>query len=156
MNAGGAQDLRNLYRQIVLEHSRQPHNCRRLEAPDRQATGHNPLCGDKISLSLRLRGDRIDEVAFEGSGCAICIASASMLTDAVQGRTTTAATGLADDFDGMFAHPPGAGPGGDLAALAGVRSYPSRIRCATLPWRTLAAALRSEAGAVSTESEIPR
>lgn len=145
-----ARNLTDLYRQIVLDHSREPRNQRRPEHFDREAEGHNPLCGDKVRVYLGLREDRLTDVAFEASGCAICIASASLMTEATRGNTTCEANDAAASFitalstDGVALH-------GDLAALSGVSHYPSRIRCATLPWKALQAALGASPITVSTE-----
>jgi nitrogen fixation NifU-like protein len=140
----------DLYQQIVLEHSRRPHNFRRLDAPDRRAEGHNRLCGDKVTLYLRLTGGLLAEVTFEAAGCAICLASASLLTETASGlpigTAERLATGVIGHFDDPAAHPlPPA-----LAALDGVRAYPSRIRCATLPWQTLRQALAGPADTIAT------
>ena len=148
------EGLGRLYRDTVLDHSSHPRNFGRLESPDREATGHNPLCGDKISLYLRITpGGRIDAAAFEASGCAISMASASMLTDLVRGLSQAEAQDMIRSVESTFYDRPGSTPPGELAALAGVRDYPSRIRCATLPWRTLDAALRQYSDPVSTEEE---
>lgn len=146
-------DLADLYRTAVLDHSRHPRNFRRLEMANRQATGHNPLCGDKVTLYVELGGDDIiRDAAFEAAGCAISVASASMLSEQVRGRSAGEALELVGRVSGMFTDPPGGAPAGDIAALAGVRDYPSRVRCATLPWRTLEAALRGERGEATTET----
>lgn len=145
-----APDLQNLYRQIVLDHSRNPRNQRRPERPDREAEGHNPLCGDKVRVYARVRGDIVEDVSFEASGCAICVASASLMTEATKGRPVPVARGLVTQFESALSSGPGSLPG-DLAALAGVSQYPSRIRCATLPWKTLAAALDASPATVTTE-----
>lgn len=146
-------DLAGLYRTAVLDHSRQPRNFRRVPDANRQATGHNPLCGDKVSLFIALgEDDVVRDAAFEATGCAISLASASMLCEQVRGRSGSAALQLAAKVAGMFARPPGPAPEGDIAALAGVREYPSRVRCALLPWRTLEAALRGEASPATTET----
>lgn len=150
---GVTADLADLYRTAVLDHSRHPRNFRRLATANRQATGHNPLCGDKVTLYVELGGDDvIRDAAYEAAGCAISVASASMLSEQVRGRTARDALELAASVSGMFSDPPGGAPGGDLAALAGVRDYPSRVRCATLPWRTLEAALLGERGEATTET----
>lgn len=149
-----APDLQNLYRQIVLDHSRKPRNQRRLEHRDREAEGHNPLCGDKIRVYARLGEDRLEDVAFEASGCAICLASASLMTEATKGRAVPLVRALAGQFETALADG-GSGLTGDLAALAGVSQYPSRIRCATLPWKTLLAALDASPGPVTTEQMSP-
>jgi len=145
-----ADELSRLYRDTVLDHSRNPRNFRRIGHPDAQAEGHNPLCGDRLSLYLRLDGDRIADAAFEATGCAISIASASMMTEAVRGQATAAARAAIREAGATFSGACDAPPG-DLASLAAVRAYPSRIRCAMLPWRTLEAALDGGADTVSTE-----
>ena len=147
-------DLQALYRQTVLDHCRHPRNFRRIEAPDRQAEGHNPLCGDKVTIYLRLAGDTVADVAFEATGCAISLASASMLTDMIRGKRVPDVDAAIDEVGALFA--PGGEPSkrvreSDIGALSGVRAYPSRIRCATLAWRTLEAALHAGAGTVTTE-----
>lgn len=145
--------LRDLYRQTVLDHSRHPRNFRRIEGANREATGHNPLCGDKVSVYLRLSGEQIADVAFEATGCAICLASASLMTGLVAGHDVATALGEVDEFRDRFA--PTAtvtdNPADPLGALATVRDYPSRIRCATLPWETLRAALAGSGATISTE-----
>jgi nitrogen fixation NifU-like protein len=148
----GQDDLTRLYRHTVLEHSRNPHNHRRMPGATHRATGHNPLCGDKVTLYVRVGGDgRIDGAAFEATGCAISTASASMLTDLVRGRDAAGVRTLSAQVDAMLSGPDGVPELGDLNALGGVRAYPARVRCATLPWRTLEAALRGDAAPVSTE-----
>lgn len=148
-----AGELAALYRNTVLEHSRSPHNFGRMEDPDRQAEGHNPLCGDKLTVYLRMPGDRIEAIRFEGVGCAICTASASLMTDVVDGHSRAEAEDttrhvleiLSDPDSDATALP------GELPALAGVRSYPSRIKCATLAWKTLTKALLDEHDIATTE-----
>lgn len=146
-------DLQALYRQTVLDHSRHPRNFRRLADADASAEGHNPLCGDKVTVYLRLGGDAIDEVAFEGVGCAIALASASIMTEEVDHKTTAEARRDIERVMKQFdrGEPEAESAGGDMAALSGVRSYPSRIKCATLPWKTLLAALDGGSQAVTTE-----
>ena len=148
---GTATSLTDLYRQTVLSHSRHPHNCRRPKIYDREAEGHNALCGDKIHVYLRLQGDALADVAWEASGCAISLASASMMSDAVTGRTVTATRQTIDDFMTGLSGPEAGKLEGELAALGGVRDYPSRIRCATLPWQALRAALDAVQTTVTTE-----
>lgn len=145
-----ARNLTDLYRQIVLDHSRQPRNQRRPDHFDREAEGHNPLCGDKVRVFLGLQEGRLNDVAFEASGCAICIASASLMTEAARGHTTHEAIDAAESFITALSTD-GAELDGDLAALSGVSQYPSRIRCATLPWKALQAALGPSPISVSTE-----
>jgi nitrogen fixation NifU-like protein len=152
-----AEGLAGLYRETVLEHSRNPRNFRRPARVDRHAEGHNTLCGDKVTVYLDLEGDRLADVCFEGAGCAISLASASLMTEALQGLDQAAAITVVRDFLQSFSGPDAPPPAGALAALAGVRAYPSRIRCATLPWQTAAAALAGQAGTVSTEPQgIPQ
>lgn len=147
-----ADNLARLYQQTVLAHSRAPRNRRRLGDANREAEGHNLLCGDKLNLYLRVEDDCIADIGFEGSGCAISLASASMMTEAVKGRRTGDATEAVRNLLAWFGDGSGRdAPAGELAALSGVRDYPSRIRCATLPWQTLEAALAGRAGTVSTE-----
>jgi nitrogen fixation protein NifU and related proteins len=145
-----APDLQDLYRQVVLDHSRNPRNQRRPEHRDREAEGHNPLCGDKVRVYALLGGDRLEDVSFEASGCAICVASASLMTEATMGRAVPLVRALAGQFESALAGG-GSKLAGDLAALAGVSQYPSRIRCATLPWRTLLSALDASPSTVTTE-----
>lgn len=144
-------DLNRLYRETVLDHSRNPRNFRRIEPADRRATGHNPLCGDKVTLYVKLGGNEsIRDVAFEATGCAISLASASMLTELVLSRPLADVKALILDVCAMFTDHPRNLPPGDVTALAGVRAYPSRVRCATLPWRTLEAALQRDQAEVNT------
>jgi nitrogen fixation NifU-like protein len=140
----------DLYQQIVLEHSRRPRNFRRLDGADRRAEGHNRLCGDKVTLYLGVAGDHLTAVTFEASGCAICLASASLLTEAVGGHTLADADALAAGVVGHFIDPAAHPLAGALAALDGVAAYPSRIRCATLPWQTLRQAISGRPDAIAT------
>jgi nitrogen fixation NifU-like protein len=146
-------DLSRLYRETVLEHSRHPHNCRAIEAADRRVEGHNPLCGDRLTLYLDLDGDHIGDAAFEATGCAISLASASVLTDLVHGRRIGEARELIGKAAAMFGGGPPGEDLGDLAALSGVSAYPSRVRCAMLPWRTLESALSDGSATVTTEDD---
>ena len=147
-------DLRELYQQTILEHNRNPRNFKKLESPNRTAEGNNPLCGDRITLYVRLDGDVIREIGFQGSGCAISQASASLMTAAVQGKNAAEAERMFRQFHDMVAGGPDApaDPGtlGKLAAFAGVREFPARVKCANLSWHTLHAALQSQAS-VTTE-----
>jgi nitrogen fixation NifU-like protein len=148
-------DLSELYQQIIVEHNRAPRNFKKLAHPTREAEGANPLCGDQIKLEVELAGDRITDIGFQGSGCAISQASASLLTGAVQGKSTAEAQALFKAVHTMLTSPPGTTVDtsglGKLAALAGVRQFPVRVKCASLPWHTLRAALESTAEPVSTE-----
>jgi len=146
-------ELRDLYQQMILDHHRRPRNWGRLAPADAEAEGHNPLCGDRLHLSLRLGDDgRIQDVRFEGEGCAISMASASMMTEAIKGKTKEEALALFDAFHAMLTE---AGKPaeelGKLAVLSGVRAYPMRVKCATLAWHTLKQALEQGQGTISTE-----
>jgi nitrogen fixation NifU-like protein len=146
-------DLAELYQQIIVEHNRSPRNFKALPDATCTAEGDNPLCGDRITLYVRLDGERIADIGFQGKGCAISQASASLMTGAVKGKTTAEAERLFHAFHDMVtgcAEPDGAGLG-KLAAFAGVRQFPSRVKCANLAWHTLHAALGSSAEPVSTE-----
>lgn len=137
-------DLQDLYRDVILDHNKHPRNFGRLEPCDTSADGNNPLCGDRLTLTLRMEGDRISDIRFEGKGCAISTASASLMTEAVKGLDVTAARHLQEVLHGVLT---GADDGnvpaglGKLAALGGVREYPARVKCASLCWHTLDAAL---------------
>ena len=146
-------ELRDLYRDVIRDHNRQPRTFGRLEPADARAEGHNPLCGDRLMLSLRLAGDRIDDVRFEGQGCAISTASASLMTEAVKGKDRAAVGALFDKVHRLLTSDDAATPPdlGKLAALSGVREFPARVKCASLCWHTLNAALQGGAAAVSTE-----
>lgn len=146
-------DLRDLYRDVIVDHNRSPRNFRRLEPADRRAQGFNPLCGDKLEVTVRLDGDRIGDIAFEGSGCAISVASASLMTERLKGRTEAEARALFDEVHALLTN--GADEAalaalGKLAALGGVRGYPTRVKCASLCWHTVKAAL-DDVATVSTE-----
>lgn len=146
-------DLRELYQEVILDHNKRPRNKGRLEAPTNEAEGHNPLCGDQVRLTLHTENGLIDQIAFDGQGCAISTASASLMTEAVKGKTIAQAEAIFREFQTMVTSPDSTDEHGDLGemvALAGVRDYPVRIKCATLPWHTLHAALVGE-GKVSTE-----
>ncbi len=148
-------DLRELYQEVILDHNRRPRNFRSIEDASRRAEGYNPLCGDRLTVFLRLDGDVVRDVSFTGSGCAISKASASLMTDAVKGKTVGEASRLFDAFHAMVTTPSTTEPDvsglGKLAVLAGVREFPARVKCASLAWHTLKAALTAEAEEVSTE-----
>lgn len=148
-------DLTDLYQEVILDHNRRPRNFGALEGATRTAKGHNPFCGDRLTVYLRLDGDRITGVSFEGSGCAISKASASLMTDAIKGQTVAQATALFDRFHGMVTtpidRPVDATSVGKLAVLAGVREFPTRVKCASLAWHTLKAALAGVPNPVKTE-----
>ena len=145
----------SLYQEVILDHNRKPRNYGTLEHASHSAEGHNPLCGDRISVSLEFDGERIDGIAFQGESCAICKASASMMTVNVKGKTRTDAEMLIREFRDMATGKldlAGAHHIGRLAVFAGVRDLPTRVKCAILPWHTLHAALNSVAS-TSTEAE---
>jgi nitrogen fixation protein NifU and related proteins len=146
-------DLKELYRDVILDHNRTPRNFGRLEPADGRAQGHNPLCGDELSLFVRLDGERIADVRFEGKGCAISTASASLMTEAVRGKDRAAVRELFDKVHTLLTQQdaPLDDSLGKLAALSGVREFPARVKCASLCWHTLNAALGSGPTAVTTE-----
>ena len=139
-------DLADLYQEVILDHNRQPRNFRALGDASHSAEGYNPLCGDRLTLYLKLDGETIADVSFEGAGCAISKASASMMTDALKGRSIAEANALFNRFHRMVTTPPGQAVEdmGKLSALAGVREFPVRVKCASLAWHTLKAALNNE------------
>lgn len=145
-------DLQNLYQDIILDHSKRPRNFRAIEGAH-HAEGHNPLCGDRLDVYLRLDGDRITDASFQGSGCAIAKASASLMTEAITGRTLAEAEALAERFERMITAPadPALAELGELRALAGVRQFPARLKCASLPWHALRAVRSDYNMVVSTE-----
>ncbi len=146
-------DLTDLYQQVILDHSRSPRNFRVLPDAHRTAQGHNPLCGDNVTLYLKLEGDRIADIAFQGSGCAISKASASILTEALQGRRQDEVQPLFDRVHRMVTTGQiGDGTPGKLQVFAGVHKFPARVKCAILPWHALLAALAGQQTPVTTES----
>ncbi len=146
-------DIADLYRDVILDHNRSPRNFGPLEPADRVTQGFNPLCGDRLTLRLRLVDGRIDEVRFEGQGCAISTASASLMTEAVKGKSVAEAKALFERMHALFTLDGAPIDGlGKLAALSGVHEFPARVKCASLCWHTLASALGPAASAaVSTE-----
>jgi nitrogen fixation protein NifU and related proteins len=146
-------DLRDLYQELILEHSKAPRNYRELKDADRKAEGYNPLCGDRFTIYLRMQGDAIQDIAFQGSGCAISKASASMMTQSLKGKTREQARELFQHFHRTVTGE----KNGDLADLGklsvftGVAEFPTRVKCATLAWHTLQAALEGKQDSVSTE-----
>jgi nitrogen fixation NifU-like protein len=148
-------DPKALYQEVILDHNRKPRNYGALEHASHHAEGHNPLCGDNISVSLRIDGERIDDIAFQGESCAICKASASMMTVNVKGKTRADAETLIREFRDMATGKldlGGAHHIGRLAVFGGVRDLPTRVKCAILPWHTLHAAFNSVTS-TSTEAE---
>jgi len=147
-------DLKDLYRDVIVDHNRSPRNFRQIEPPRRVADGHNPLCGDKLRVYLRVTDDTIEDVAFEGSGCAISVASASMMTETLKGKTEEEALALFERIHGLLTGAQGSQDNvqslGKLAALSGVREYPTRVKCASLCWHTMKSAL-TDGDSVTTE-----
>ena len=149
-------DLRDLYQEVILDHSKKPRNFRSMTDPTRRAEGYNPLCGDRETVFVDMDGDVVKDVSFQGAGCAISTASASMMTESVKGRTRAEAESLFERFHDLIVGKGGESPDlGKLAVFSGVREYPVRVKCATLPWHTLKAALAENGATVSTESEGP-
>jgi nitrogen fixation protein NifU and related proteins len=154
-------DLNELYQQVILDHNKKPRNFKRLETANREQEGYNPLCGDQITLYLQMDGDLIKDVGFQGSGCAISKASASMMTAAIKGKTKEEAEVMFDEFHRMVKGDLDAETEqnhlGRLKIFAGVREYPARVKCASLSWHTLRAAIEQEGEgrieSVSTEVE---
>jgi nitrogen fixation protein NifU and related proteins len=148
-------DLRELYQEVILDHHKKPRNFQVLEGANRHAEGYNPLCGDLITVYLQLEGDVIKDVSFQGTGCAISRASASMMTASLKGKTRAEAEALFEQFHHMVtADENGAADPaelGKLAVFSGVREFPTRVKCATLAWHTLRAALSGNEDPVTTE-----
>jgi nitrogen fixation NifU-like protein len=148
-------DLRDLYQEVILDHQKKPRNFRALPMANRHAEGFNPLCGDKVHLYLKMENGVIQEVGFQGTGCAISTAAASMMTESIKGKTPAEAEAIFKNFQklvtGDSQKATEAPELGKLEVFAGVREFPVRVKCATLPWHTLRAALEGEEKPVSTE-----
>ncbi len=149
-------DLRELYQEVILDHSRNPRNFGRLENANHEADGNNPLCGDQITLFVRTEDGIVIDISFEGSGCAISTASASLMTEALKGKSIEDAQELFEQFHGMVTGDPmresqSAQSMGKLSVLAGVREFPVRVKCASLAWHTFKAAIEEVVEPVSTE-----
>jgi nitrogen fixation NifU-like protein len=146
-------DLNDLYQELVLDHGRKPRNFGRLEHPDAQAAGHNPVCGDTLSLYLTLTDGKVSDVKFEGKGCAISTASASLMTQAIKGLPVDQAEALFEQFHETLTGkiPADEEKLGKLAVFQGVSRFPTRVKCATLCWHTLMAALKGAEAPVTTE-----
>jgi nitrogen fixation protein NifU and related proteins len=146
-------DLRELYQEVILDHYKRPRNFQKLDGANRQAEGHNPLCGDQITVYLHMEGDRIRDISFQGAGCAISQSAASLMTTTLKGKTRAEAEELFQKFHALVT---GEGNGADpmelgkLAVFCGVSEFPVRVKCASLPWHTMRAALEG-AGKASTE-----
>jgi nitrogen fixation protein NifU and related proteins len=153
-------DLHGLYQEVILDHNKKPHNFRAMAEANRRAEGFNRLCGDKVTIFLKMDGEQISDISFQGSGCAISTASASILTDTVKGKTRAEAERLFQTFHELVTgHDSGNGKNpqpaalGKLAVFSGVSEYPARVKCASLAWHTLYNALQGRQELVSTESE---
>lgn len=148
-------DLSSLYQEVILDHSKRPRNFRAIENADHHANGYNPLCGDKVTIFLHLEGDRIADISFQGSGCAISTASASILTETLKGKTRAEAAKLFESFHNLVTGHPvktdGVPPLGKLAVFSGVSEFPVRVKCASLAWHTLRSALEGSPAVASTE-----
>ena len=151
-------DMNELYQEVILDHSKRPRHFSEMPGASHQADGHNPLCGDRITVYLKVEGDVIEDVSFQGAGCSISTASASMMTDALRGKTVDEAKDLFDRFHRLVTsdpshaaeNAPAGSELGKLAVFSGVCEFPMRVKCASLSWHTMKAALEGEAGA-STE-----
>jgi len=146
-------DLADLYQQVILDHSRSPRNFHKLEGANRTAQGHNPLCGDQYTIFARMDGDVIKEISFQGSGCAISKASASILTDTLKGKTKAELKALFDKVHDLVTTGRSADGVGKLAVFAGVHKFPARVKCAILPWHAVVAAVEGRQEPVTTEKE---
>lgn len=146
-------ELADLYQDVILEHSRHPRNFGKLDDANREAKGNNPLCGDRVTIYLKLDGDKIADAHFEAKGCAISVASASMMTSMVKGKTVAEAKALFERFHALVTGKANGSDEGldELAALSGVKDFPTRIKCATLPWHTMTAAIEGSQEPVKTE-----
>lgn len=137
--------ISDLYQQVIVDHSKRPRNFRLLEGADRKVEGYNPLCGDRVTIYLKMEGDLVKDISFQGAGCAISTASASLLTESLKGKTLAQAEALFESFhDLVTGLQPDKAPLGKLAVFSGVCDYPTRVKCATLPWHTLRAALAED------------
>jgi nitrogen fixation protein NifU and related proteins len=144
-------DLNDLYQEVILDHSKSPRNYHKMPGANRMAQGHNPLCGDQINIYLLMDQDVIKDISFEGSGCAISKASASLLTAALKGKTKTEVQKLFNKVREMVTTGQMDGEIGKLTVFAGVHKFPARVKCAILPWHAVMAAMEGEAEPVSTE-----
>ena len=149
-------DLKDLYRDVILDHNKRPRNFGTLEQADSRADGHNPLCGDRLTVFLKMNGDRVEDIRFEGKGCAISTASASMMTEAIKGKGKADIESLYGKIHTLLTQQGVVADSslGKLAALSGVREYPARVKCASLCWHTLNAALEMADGHVNAPATV--
>ncbi len=150
-----SSDLRELYQETILDHGKRPRNFRELASANRRAEGYNPLCGDRETVYLELDGDMVRDISFQGAGCAISTASASMMTETIKGKSRSESEALFERFHDLItggSRAPADAPAlGKLEVFSGVREYPVRIKCATLPWHTMRSALNGAGQTISTE-----
>ena len=146
------QDLTDLYQSVILDHNRRPRNYRVLPTANRVGSGNNPLCGDEVTVYVELDGDRVKDISFQGSGCAISQASASLMTTQLKGKTATEAGKLYGEFHDIVTSGKEPAEISDLAAFAGVHAFPARIKCATLGWHAALNALKGDPAPATTES----
>lgn len=147
-------ELSDLYQEVILDHSRHPHNYHAMAQATRQAEGYNPLCGDQLTLYIKLDGDKIQDISFQGNGCAISKSSASVMTDLVKGKSKEEAAALFEKFRGLVTGESGAAmdPSDKMAVFSGVSEFPTRVKCAVLSWHTLRSILENKTEPTSTES----
>jgi nitrogen fixation NifU-like protein len=144
-------DLGDLYQEIILDHYKKPRNAGRLEEPSCSASGDNPLCGDKISITVKKSGDKVEDIRWKGAGCAISTASASLMSEAIKGKSVADIEALFDKFHAMVTGKGGPDGLDKLEVFSGVSEYPVRVKCASLAWHTLMAALEGKNDTISTE-----
>lgn len=146
-------DIKDLYQEVIVDHNRSPRNFGKIDDADKTLEGYNPLCGDKLTLYLKTDGDIINDISFDGSGCAISVASASLMTDAMKGRSFEEAENIFDNFHNLITTDDDIDIEqlGKLAALAGVKAYPARVKCASLCWHTLHSVIEGGSSPVKTE-----
>ncbi len=147
-------ELNDLYQEVILDHSRHPHNYRAMTDSSRQAEGYNPLCGDQVTVFLKMKGDQIEDVSFQGNGCAISKSSASLMTDMVKGKSAQETTAMFEKFRLLVTGEtkPSEDPTDKMSIFAGVSEFPTRVKCAVLGWHTLKSALDNKKQQVNTES----
>jgi nitrogen fixation protein NifU and related proteins len=147
-------ELNDLYQEVILDHSRHPHNYHAMEGASRHAEGYNPLCGDQVTVYLKLAGDTIEDISFQGNGCAISKSSASVMTDLVKGKTTAETTAMFERFRTLVTgeQKPSEDPADKMAIFAGVSEFPTRVKCAVLGWHTLKSALENKKAPINTEA----
>lgn len=146
-------DIKDLYQEVIVDHNRNPRNFGKIEDATKTLDGYNPLCGDKLTLYLKTKDNQIEDISFDGSGCAISVASASLMTDIMKGKKLDEAEALFDKFHHLITSDDDLDISdlGKLAALAGVRDYPARVKCASLCWHTLHSVIQGDDSPVTTE-----